>query len=97
MTTLTQVCTFAHIGGITFNLRPYYTNAHCRLADWQVNKVNSVVKCFNRFPILKLYIFEMSNLGIENLLEHFTTVFTLFTCQYARLQSTFVAHRCIKL
>ena len=28
------------------------TNADCRLADWQVNEVNIVVKCFNRLPIL---------------------------------------------
>ena len=25
----------------------------CRLADWQVNEVNIVVKCSNRFPIPK--------------------------------------------
>ena len=30
------------------------TNADCRLPDWQVNEVNIVVKCFNRFPISKL-------------------------------------------
>ena len=28
-----------------------------RLVDWQVNEVNIVVKCFNRFPVLKLYVF----------------------------------------
>ena len=30
------------------------TNADGRLTDWQVNKVDIVVKCFNRFPIPKL-------------------------------------------
>ena len=30
------------------------TNADCRLADWKVNEVNIVVKCFNRFSIPKL-------------------------------------------
>ena len=28
--------------------------AKVRLVDWQVNQVNIVVKCFNRFPVLKL-------------------------------------------
>ena len=30
------------------------TNADCRLADGQVNEINIVVKCSNRFPIPKL-------------------------------------------
>ena len=30
------------------------TNTDCTLADWQVNEVNIVVKCLNRFPIPKL-------------------------------------------
>ena len=27
------------------------TNADCRLADWQLNEINIVVKCSNRFSI----------------------------------------------
>ena len=34
------------------------TNADCRLADWQVNEVNIVVKYSNRFPIPKLDFVE---------------------------------------
>ena len=34
------------------------TNADCRLADWQVNEVNIVVKYSNRFPISKLDFVE---------------------------------------
>ena len=30
------------------------TNADCRLADWQVNEINIVVKWSNRFSIPKL-------------------------------------------
>ena len=64
------------------------TNADCRLADWQVNdQVNIVVICTNRF-----FIPETSLLGIWNLLGHFTTMFTPFTCQSESLQSVFVAH-----
>ena len=33
---------------------PCVTNADCRLAYWQVSKVNIVVKCSNRFPINKI-------------------------------------------
>ena len=35
----------------------------------------------------------MSSLGRGNLLEHFTTMFTSFTCQSVSRQSTFAAHR----
>ena len=48
-------------GNLTINWLPKFqffrrcaTNADCRLADWQVNEVNIVVKCSNRFPIPKL-------------------------------------------
>ena len=34
------------------------TNGDCRLADWQVSKVNIVVKCSNRFPIFKTSLSE---------------------------------------
>ena len=29
-------------------------NVDCLLTDWQVNEVNIVVKCSNRFPLPKL-------------------------------------------
>ena len=48
-------------GNLTINWLPKFqffcrcaTNADFRLADWQVNEVNIVVKCSNRFPIPKL-------------------------------------------
>ena len=48
-------------GNLTINWLPKFqffcrcaTNADCRLGDWQVNEVNIVVKCSNRFPIPKL-------------------------------------------
>ena len=56
----------------------------------QVNKVNIVVKCSTRFPFHKTNLLE--DLGIGNLLEHFTAMFTSFTCQLASVQSAFVAH-----
>ena len=37
--------------------------------------------CFNRFPIPKQDFSKTLSLGVGNLLKHFTTVFTLFTCQ----------------
>ena len=37
--------------------------------------------CFNRFPIPKQDFYKTLSLGVGNLLKHFTTVFTLFTCQ----------------
>ena len=77
----------------TYGGRRCATNADCRLAYWQVNEVNIVVKCFNRFPITKLWVFWKFSLGIRNLLEPFTTIFTSFTCQSVSLQSAFVAHR----
>ena len=65
------------------------TNTDCRLSDWQVNGVNIVVKCPNRFHIPKRLVS-----GIKNLLVHITTMLTWsFTCQSASLQSAFVAHR----
>ena len=69
------------------------TNVDCILTDWQVNEVNIVVKCSNRFRIPKLDFLKTQSLGIGNLLRHFTTMFTLFTCKYASLQSAFVAQR----
>ena len=69
------------------------TNADCRLTDWQVNEVKIFVKCSNRFRIPKLNFQKTQSLVIGNLLKHFTTMFTSFTCQYASLQSAFVAHR----
>ena len=77
----------------TYGGRRCATNADCRLAYWQVNEVNIVVKCFNRFPITKLWVFWKFSLGIRNLLEHFTKIFTSFSCQSVSLQSAFVAHR----
>ena len=59
-------------------------------ADLQVNKVNIVVKCSSRFHFRKTNLLE--DLGIGNMLEHFTTMFTSFTCQLASLQSAFVTH-----
>ena len=47
-------------------------------AEWQVNEVNIVVKCFNRFPIPKLKVLKKYDLWIGNLLKQFTTT---FTCQ----------------
>ena len=67
------------------------TNVDCRLANWQVNEVNIVVKCSTRFPFHKTNPLE--DLGKGNLLEHFTTTFTSLTCQSTSLQSAFVAHR----
>ena len=57
------------------------TNVDCRLANWQVNKVNIVVKCSNRFPIPKPSKRFVLRKG--NLVEHFTTMFTLLTCKSA--------------
>ena len=53
------------------------TNVDCRLANWQVNEVNIVVKCSNRFPFPKFVLWK------GNLVEHFTTMFTSLTCKSA--------------
>ena len=50
-------------------------------ADWQVNEVNIVLKYSNRFPIPKSS--KRFVLWKGNLVEHFTTMFTLLTCKSA--------------
>ena len=56
------------------------TNADCRLADWQVNFLwNALTESLS----LKFKSFKSSSLGIGNLLEHSTTMFTSFICQSA--------------
>ena len=62
-------------------------------ADWQTNEVNIVVECSNRFPIPTLDFQMTYTLGIGALLKHSTPKFSSFTCQFASLQSAFVAHR----
>ena len=57
------------------------SNADCRLANWQVNEVNIVVKCSNGFPIPKSSKSFVLRKG--NLVEHFTTMSTLLTCKSA--------------
>ena len=44
------------VPSILLKLSSYWcvTNTDCRLADWQVNVVKIVMKCFNRFLMPKL-------------------------------------------
>ena len=66
-----------HSGTLLINIhagRWCATNTNCRLAYWQVNKVNIVGKCFNRFPITKLWVFLKSSLGIREISHEIETM-----------------------